>query len=261
MTTTIDGKRLYEFGRGDTGVIYRIMQTDLEPDDPLSNMVIKYPVDQNENELAFFWADKNCNADENYSASPFKEVQFFIKPGKVVIGLQMTYVGDTTYADRSHNLSVGETVLLYLMLVHCTLRLSGIMLSDTAESNCLCQGKEYDFTICLIDTHEWTRSMFESYVVDNFRLICRKFDLLLKPALLIVRPFMESDIYCERTFLDAMLKSCDELCNQFLRDTDVEDASAHCYYQERIDKLMCAIAKDTSKALMQLQAFEALDAA
>lgn len=254
--TTIDGKRLYEIGRGDTGVIYRVVQADLEPDDPMCNVVIKHPVTQNEKELAVFWADKNCNAHENYSAGPYKEVKFCIEPGKIVTGLQMTYLGDTTYADCSHNLSVGETILLYLMLVHCTLRLAGIMLCDTALFNCMCQGKEQDFRIWLIDTLEWERCYDESYIVDNFRFIRKVFELLSKPALQRITPFIENDIQCERNLLQKMLESCEVLSSYFLHD--MQDISVH--YHERIDKLMDAIRKDTAKALMQLQAFEAREA-
>ncbi len=65
----------------------------------------------------------------------------------------MAYLGYTTYNDCSHKLSVGETVLLYLMLVHSTLHLAGIILFDTAHDNCMCQGKEQDSRFIL-----WTRA-------------------------------------------------------------------------------------------------------
>ena len=265
-----EGKRLAEIGRGDTGVIYCEVLTD----NPDPKTIIKHPVSKKEKQLAGLWADRNCNEEDNYSAGPVKEVEFEIRPGKTVTGLQMAYLGDTTYQDCSEKLSVGENILLYLMLVHCTLRLAGLMLFDTAYNNCMCQGKEEDFRIFLVDTEAWETSEMESYIIDNFNLICREFQLGFNLALDKIKPFLEEKFTCERAFLSAVVKSCEDLSEHFLysnnesedeeledlaEDERFEDTSVH--YHERIDHLLDAIKREKGKALMRLQAFEALDAA
>ena len=158
-----EGKRYFEIGRGDTGVVYRAVSLD----DPNPATVIKCPVSKHEIKLAEFWASKNCNSEDNYSAGPYKVVEIDKK-----VGLQMADLGDTTYDDCSHRLSVGETVLLYLMLVHSTLRLTGILLRDTAYNNCICRGKEQEFKIYLVDTRDWDLSYLS--VKDNFGYICKQ---------------------------------------------------------------------------------------
>lgn len=250
---TFGGKKYYEIARGDTGVVYRAV-TAQNPD----NTVIKHPVSNHEFEMAQFWADKNSNEEDNYSAGPIKMVELEYESGKKVKGMQMTYLGDKTYEDCSHKLSLGETVLLYLMLVHCTLRLAGIALCDTAWHNCMCQGAEQDFRIALVDTYEWERKTMESYIIENFQYICFFFKLDLNPFLEKINPFMRMQFKCERAFLTAMFNSCEELTDDFLYNNErVYDGREH--YHERIDNLLNAIKKDMKKVIFQLQAFDALE--
>ena len=241
-----EGKRYFEIGRGDTGVVYRAVSLD----DPDPTTVIKCPVSKHEIKLAEFWASKNCNSEDNYSAGPYKVVEIDKQ-----VGLQMADLGDTTYDDCSHRLSVGETVLMYLMLVHSTLRLTGILLRDTAYNNCICRGKEQDFKIYLVDTRDWDLSYFS--VKDNFGYICKQFELASKPPLSKIQPFLKKEMIREETLLAEMLASCETLSNHFLYDGDVENA---CDYHDRVEHLLHVIRKETQQTRMRLQAFDALHA-
>ena len=251
--------RLFEIGSGDTGKVYRRVSID-DPDNH-DNTVIKHPVSEQEVECAKLWAAKNHKKQYNYSAGPIAMVLFTVRR-KEVAGMQMTYLGDTTFEDCSYTLCVGENILLYLMLVHCTLRLAEIIIQDTAWHNCMCRGREQEFRIYLVDTAEWEISKTKFNFIHNFNHICDCFQLKINLALEKITSFLTTEFTCEKTFLEAMLESCEVLSEHFLHSHDedkcievecdederFEDTSVH--YQERIHDLLDVIRSETQEALM-----------
>jgi hypothetical protein len=287
--------RYFSVAKGDAGDVYRAVGAD-DPTGELRKRVFKYPVSEEEVKMAMEWAARNHDKEEEYSAGPVKKVYFNItyitldkrrykdfefvnENGKPIndcetvhntekpltytkpqhFGLEMTNLGDTTYEDCRHKLSLGEIVLLYLMLVLCTLRLAGIKLFDTAWHNCMCQGKEEDFKIFLVDTEQWEMSPDESFIMQNFQKIISEFrrddEELLDEALHPIKDFLETSFDFEGAFLDAMQASCVELTDHFLCDPKANEKSVH--YHDRIDSLLTAIGKETAQAHVRLQAFQA----
>lgn len=250
---TYNGKRYFIIGKGDTGRVYRAVRDD-NPD----NTVIKHPVSRKEFELAEMWAERNINEEDNYSAGPVKMVDFVLDSGEEVTGMQMTFLGTDTYEDISHKLSPGETVLLYLMIIHCTLRAEGILIRDTAWHNCMCQGREENFMIGLVDTYEWRTRELETTISSNFNRMCWEFSIKYLKHLSKIHYMVDKRFDTNQEFLHAMIESCKELADDFLY-SDKHSESVH--YHERIDDLLAKIEKDASKARMRLQAFDALHSA
>ena len=270
---------------GDYGDVYRRL------DNP--QKVFKYPVSEHEIEMASKWADRNHREEENYSAGPIETIYFHTEKGNgstkfffssptketeptddtktpeictkpLHFGLQMTNLGETTFEDCKDALSMGEIVLLYLMLVQCTLRLAGIRVWDTAWRNCMCQGKEHTFKIFLVDTEKWEVSRDDSCIIRNFGRFMIDFrwekpkttHLLFHEALSPIRRFLKTDFTFEFSFLDAMQASCVDLSDHFF---DHEKCSVD--YHDRIDALLACIKQETAKARMRLQASQARDIA
>jgi hypothetical protein len=283
--------RYFSIGKGDAGDVYRAVEAD-DPTGELRKRVFKYPVTEEEVKMALEWAARNNDKAEDYSAGPVKKVYFNVsfdrrgyrdfefvdetgrplcecEPGHDTkkpsytkpqhFGLEMTNLGYTTYEDCRHRLTLGEIVLLYLMLVLCTLRLAGIKIFDTAWHNCMCQGKEENFKIFLVDTEIWEMSPEESFIIKNFKKIISEFrrdgEALLDKALHPIKQFLDVNFDFEGAFLDAMQASCVELTDHFLSDPQANRESVH--YHDRIDSLLTAIGKETAQAHMRLQAFQA----
>ena len=271
---------------GDSGDVYRM------GDNP--EQVFKYPVTEHEIEMAEMWAARNHSKKENYSAGPIKKVYFHVKEDSNGInfdftlpveeteptadtktaanrtkplhfGLQMTNLGERTFEDCKHELTVGEIVLLYLMLVQCTLRLAGIKVWDTAWRNCMCQGKDETFKIFLVDTEKWEVNSEDSCIMRNFKRLMLDFRwgcdrnttrLLCHEALSPIHRFLKTDFTFEFSFLDAMQASCVDLSDHFF---DHEKCSVD--YHDRIDALLAGIKQETAKARMRLRASQARDIA
>jgi hypothetical protein len=267
-----NNKRYIKIGGGDTGYVYSIIRDD-DPIGELGTRVFKYPSSKREVRMALEWAARNHNKEDNYSAGPVNVLYFKVwtdKEGNELFefmeeasddssfGLEMANLGDVTYDDCNHRLTKGELVLMYLMLMNCIPRLIGIKIMDTGHDNCMCQGIEQDFKIYLVDTHEWKPRSYRPCIIHNFTEISLDFRMCLIEALQPINEFLWTKFTDELTFLDAMVKSCEELSEKFLSDPHAMEQSIH--YHERIDKLLTSIKADVEKAKVQLQAFESLKA-
>ncbi len=276
--------RYFKCAWGDNGKVFKAVKLD-DPEGTLP--VFKFPVTEKEVQMATEWAARNRGKKENYSAGPVKKVffkyivddkknydfEFFDASGRpvngtekpkfkaraITLGLEMTDLGIDTYEDFSHKFTPGENVLLYLMLVHCTLRLAGMEIHDTAWHNCMCQGRGEDLKIYLVDTAEWGRSLDESHMMENFAVIVKEFHLLENKDLQPIYAFLKIDFTLELPFLDAMQASCVKISEHFLCNPDTLTESVH--YHERIDSLLAAITAETALARRRLQAFQERDLA
>jgi hypothetical protein len=274
MTSEVEGKvvRHHWLAGGQTGDVYIVLEED-DPSGELRKRVLKYRVTANEVKMATEWAARNHGKKENYSAGPVKKVYLKIshtEDGYHVFehhtdasgkrfGLEMTNLGVETYENTKHKRTLGENILLYLMIVHCTLRLAGLKIVDTAWHNCMVQGEGENFKIFLVDTEKWREIPEESHIMQNFITMLSEFDLRFNKALDPIRQFLQISFTFERAFLDAMQSSCYNLSQHFLTNPEAQEESVH--YHERIDSLLAAIEEETTQARVRLQAFEAREVA